>query len=257
MPAPDWRSYLVRFHAERAGITEAVLTRAVDGDVDPYRWVAEAVPAGGAVVDVACGSGPLATALGPRWVGLDLSSAELDVARGRAAGRLQRAHAGALPVADGSAAAVVCALVLMLVEPAPVLAEIRRVLAPGGRLVALLPAGGPLTVRDRLRYGRLLIALGVRRLPFPGPAPRDGSSPRSCPRPRRSGHRHATASTTRPRRTSSSGRSTCREHTRGASPEPPPSPAAGSARSWASPCAGWWPSRSIAPWRAHASDPGG
>ena len=155
MPAPDWRSYLVRFHAERAGITEAVLTRAVDGDVDPYRWVAEAVPAGGAVVDVACGSGPLATALGPRWVGLDLSSAELDVARGRAAGRLQRAHAGALPVADGSAAAVVCALALMLVEPAPVLAEIRRVLAPGARLVALLPAGRPLTERDRLRYARL------------------------------------------------------------------------------------------------------
>jgi SAM-dependent methyltransferase len=168
VPTPDWAAYLVRFHAERAGITEAVLSRARDGGTDPYAWVADAVPTGGLVVDVACGSGPLAGPLGHRWLGLDVSPAELALAHARAAGRLVQADAGDLPLAGGRAAAVVCAMALMLVDPAATLVEARRVLAPGGRMIALLPAGGPLTARGRFRYGRLLLALGHRRLPFPG-----------------------------------------------------------------------------------------
>ena len=175
VPATDWGPYLRRFHRERPGITEAVLACASDGGTDPYAWVAEALPPTGVVVDVACGCGPLAPALGPRWVGVDVEPAELALARERAAGRVLRADAGALPVADGGAAAVVCAMALMLVDAAPVLAEIRRVLAPGGRLVALLPATGPLLARDRLRHGRLLLALRTRRLPFPGAGALDGS----------------------------------------------------------------------------------
>jgi ubiquinone/menaquinone biosynthesis C-methylase UbiE len=53
-------------------------------------------------------------------------------------GRVLRAGAEALPLADGSCDTVVATLVLCTVEdPERALAEVRRVLAPGGRLLAL------------------------------------------------------------------------------------------------------------------------
>jgi SAM-dependent methyltransferase len=160
-----WGPYLAAFHAERPGITEAVLGRAAG---DPYGWVLEAVPDTGRVVDVACGSGPLASRTGGRWVGVDRAAEEVALARWRTPA-VARADATALPLADASAGAVVCSMALLLLEPlGAALAEVRRVLAPGGRLVVLLPATSPLTLRDRLRYGRLLLALGQRHLPFPG-----------------------------------------------------------------------------------------
>ena len=63
--------------------------------------------------------------------------------------------AHALPVADGSVDAVLCACVLCSVaSPPAALAEIRRVLAPGGRLLLLehvaAPAGHPLRRLQRL-----------------------------------------------------------------------------------------------------------
>lgn len=176
MPA-DWAPYLAGFHAERPGITEAVLTRATADGVDPYGWVAEALPDDGRVVDVACGSGPLAARLGARWMGVDSSSEELTRARRRAPGRVAPGDAAALPLADGAATAVVCAMALMLVDPVAALAEARRVLSPGGRFVALLPATGPLGLRDRLRHGRLLLALRQRRLPFPSDQALDRPGP--------------------------------------------------------------------------------
>jgi SAM-dependent methyltransferase len=169
-----WGPYLAGFHAERPGITEAVLGRATG---DPYGWVLEALPDEGRVVDVACGSGPLAPRTGSRWVGVDRAAEEVVLAR-RHAPAVVRADATALPVADASAGAVVCSMALMLLQPlGEALAEVRRVLAPGGRLVVLLPATSPLTLRDRLRYGRLLVALGTRRLPFPGTALLDRPAP--------------------------------------------------------------------------------
>ena len=41
----NWRAYLAEFHRERAGIAEAVLSRALAGDHSPYRWLARAVSA--------------------------------------------------------------------------------------------------------------------------------------------------------------------------------------------------------------------
>ena len=35
----DWSAYLSEFHAERTGIVEAVLSRAMAGDHSPYRWL--------------------------------------------------------------------------------------------------------------------------------------------------------------------------------------------------------------------------
>jgi SAM-dependent methyltransferase len=164
-----WRGYLARFHAERAGITADVLAESCDGDVTPYDWLLAAVPAAGRVVDLACGDAPLWSALAGRsWVGTDLSPAELALARRRGAVALVRSDATAQPLRAGCASAVVCSMALMVVQPlSDALTEIKRVLVPGGILVALLPASGPLTVSDGLRYGRLLVRLRKTRLAYP------------------------------------------------------------------------------------------
>lgn len=175
-PAPDrpkpgdggWDRYLDAFHAERPGITETVLGRALaDDGRDPYDWLAGALPDEGVVVDVACGSGPLATRLPGRWIGLDRSPAELGVAAAVAPGRAILADATAAPVRPGGASAVACSMALMLVDdPGAAVAEMARLLRTGGLLVVLVPAAAPLTIPDRVRYARLLVALRLRRIPF-------------------------------------------------------------------------------------------
>ena len=81
----NWRAYLAEFHRDRAGIAEAVLSRALAGDHSPYRWLARAVSANAStVLDLACGSGPMSRELarpGRTVIGLDLSEHELALAR--------------------------------------------------------------------------------------------------------------------------------------------------------------------------------
>jgi SAM-dependent methyltransferase len=163
-----WDDFLASFHGERAGITEAVLGRSsADDGSDPYGWLLGELPADGVIVDVACGSAPLATRATRGWIGLDRNRAELDLAVRVAPGRVLLADATAAPLCTGAADAVVCSMALMLVDdPGRVVAEMARLLRGGGRLVALLPATAPLTMRDRARYARLLAALRLRRLPF-------------------------------------------------------------------------------------------
>lgn len=54
------------------------------------------------------------------------------------------------------------------------LAEITRVLRPGGLLVALVPARPGVTVRGWLGWARVLRALGVTSQPWPNPDACDG-----------------------------------------------------------------------------------
>lgn len=155
-----------------AGATETVLRRCVDRrGVNPYEWLAELAGEAAPVLDLACGSAPMWPALaGRRYLGLDRSDAELSGAAARGAGPLVRADAAALPVADGAVRLVVCPMALMLLRPLPqVLAETARVLAPGGRLAAIVPADRPLSVRGAAVAAGLVAALG-RRLSYPNDA---------------------------------------------------------------------------------------
>ena len=190
----DWATYLAGFHARHPGISEDVLGRARSGDLTPYLWLARAV-SGSRVLDLACGSGPMAETLAELWrkasqewtarpedrlpdserrpapwvVGLDLSAAELAESRKR--GRrnpLVRGDAVALPFADASFDAVVSSAGLMVVgRISEVLDEIARVLRPGGVLAATVASAVPLRPVD-MRFLAPLTAR-LRSTPqFPG-----------------------------------------------------------------------------------------
>lgn len=99
--------------------------------------------AGRRILDAGCGSGPLSAALRDRGAvvtGLDVSAAMVDLARQRlgADADLRVADmADPLPFPDGAFDDVVASLVLHYLEDwGPTLTELRRVLTPGGRLLA-------------------------------------------------------------------------------------------------------------------------
>lgn len=141
----DWAEYLPRFHAEHPGITERILGRCHAGEVDPYQWCARSLAGrSGPVLDVACGSGPLADRL-DGWIGADTSEAELGEAGDRRRGPVLRAAATRLPIHTGSLDTAACSMAMQIIHPvADALAELARVLRPGGRAVLLLPASRPL-----------------------------------------------------------------------------------------------------------------
>lgn len=160
-----------RFHAEHAGITETVLAAANDGEGTPYEWLVESIGSCDRVLDLACGSGPLQPLLGPGWFGVDLSEAELALARTRPSRpSVLLADAVGLPIRTAGCDAAVCAMALMVVPlPDATLGEIRRVVRAGGTVAVLVPSRRPLTLRDTWRYARLLLALRRWTIPFPQP----------------------------------------------------------------------------------------
>lgn len=172
-PGNDWPSYLAEFHRRRPGITEDVLLSArSEGIGDPYEWVSAAV-SGGPVLDLACGSGAMwgRVPTAHPWIGVDRSASELARATGRGADRVIRADAAGLPFPDATFATVVCSLAIMVIQPVTAaLAEMARVLVPGGVVVLLVPCRGPLLRRDRQRYARLLLTVRRARLAYPNDA---------------------------------------------------------------------------------------
>jgi arsenite methyltransferase len=121
---------------------------------------------GETVLDLACGPGTLTRRLvdgaGPDGlvVGADLSPAMLTRAARAVTGDTAvfvRADAMALPLRDATVDAVCCSLCLQLVPDLDTaLAQIARVLKPGGRLAAAVPAHG----RGPFRLGTELVARG-------------------------------------------------------------------------------------------------
>ncbi len=169
----DWDSYLQGFHSERPGATEQVLSRALNGHHTPYRWLARAVSARATtVLDVACGAGAMIRELerpGRLVVGVDISSAELELAQHRSEGPWVRGDALQLPFADESLDAVVSSMGMVVVHPTSrLLEEVARVLRPGGMLAFIAPTVRPVSPGD-VRIG-VNLASRLRTPPrFPGP----------------------------------------------------------------------------------------
>ncbi|BBX64415.1 methyltransferase [Mycobacterium saskatchewanense] len=118
----------------------------------PIDWLR--IPPGGVALDV--GSGPgnitasLARAAGPDGLalGIDISEPMLERAVRNEAGPqvgFIRADAQRLPLRDDTVDAVASTAVLQLIpHPAAALAEMARVLRPGGRLAIMVPTAGSL-----------------------------------------------------------------------------------------------------------------
>ena len=134
--ASDYDSFAEAYSAENeASLLNAYYERpamlALAGDVAGLR-----------ILDAGCGSGPLFAALRDRGAivtGFDKSAGMVELARRRLGddADLQVADLGSpLPFPDGEFDDVIASLVLHYLEDwAPALAELRRVLKPGGRLL--------------------------------------------------------------------------------------------------------------------------
>ncbi|GAA3164123.1 MULTISPECIES: class I SAM-dependent methyltransferase [Streptomyces] len=178
-------AFLRRFHAAHPAVTARAMAhgRAPDGR-SSYALLRDAVAGRRRVLDVGCGDGLLLELLaagpGRQVAGIDLSAAELALARRRPgldAAVLHTGNADRLPFSTGEFDGVVSHMALMLMDrPERVAAEIARVLAPGGTLAAVL-GGGPgedeayatflrllRPVLDAAPPGRRIPPLGDRRL---------------------------------------------------------------------------------------------
>jgi len=151
--------------AERYDLVNRVMTFGLD-----VGWRRRAVedlrlPAGARVLDVACGTGDLCNELaraGHQPVGLDFAMGMLSHATTTAP--LVQGDALALPFADASIDGVTCGFALRNVtDLATLLAEMRRVLRPGGR-VALLETAEPdsrlMRAGHRVYFGRIVPLVG-------------------------------------------------------------------------------------------------
>ncbi len=110
------------------------------------------VTAGATVLDLGCGAGEFSAALrdaGALPVAVDVAAEALRRARDRVPGLDARLWATGepLPVEDASVDAVWAGEVIEhVVDVAPWLSEVRRVLRPGGTLLLTTPNHGPLTL---------------------------------------------------------------------------------------------------------------
>jgi arsenite methyltransferase len=143
-----WASPIGSFVYDNA---QALTRRFIAAMQLPIDWLQ--LPDGGVALDVGSGPGNVTTSLahaaGPNGLalGIDISAPMLGRAVRAAAGPqvgFLRADAQKLPFRDGSFDAAISLAVLQLIpDPAAALAEIGRVLKPGGRLAVMVPTLRP------------------------------------------------------------------------------------------------------------------
>ncbi|MGE3277657.1 MAG: methyltransferase domain-containing protein [Vicinamibacterales bacterium] len=140
---------------------EAYFVPAIGGPFADALVAAAALSPGDRVLDAACGTGVVArraaAQVGPTGevTGVDMHPGMLEVARAAAgdvhpAPRWLESSLEAMPLADGAFDRVLCQFGLQFVEDRPAaVAEMHRVLAPGGR--ALISVPQPTRFFDRMR----------------------------------------------------------------------------------------------------------
>ncbi len=146
--AAEQESFLVDFHARQPGVTSRAFARG-GSYAAIVRAALRLAPTRARIADLGCGDGYLLAELrgagcdGP-LLGLDLSAAELRAAVARQAGAaFVRARAQSLPLRARSLDLVVSHLAFTLMaELDAVVAELGRVLVPGGHFVTVV-GGGP------------------------------------------------------------------------------------------------------------------
>jgi demethylmenaquinone methyltransferase/2-methoxy-6-polyprenyl-1,4-benzoquinol methylase len=167
----------VRSMFSRIAGTYDLLNRVLSLGVD-RRWRRRAADlalvsdASGPVLDLCCGTGDLALemrARGAPTIGVDFTAPMLARAPGKvrerhAAGLFVQGDAMAIPVADGTARACTVAFgIRNVADPLRGLAEMARIVRPGGRVVVLeftLPGPGPLGWIYRFYFTRILPLFG-------------------------------------------------------------------------------------------------
>lgn len=113
------------------------------------------------VLDIGCGNGSLLAALAPHiaaGVGVDASPAMIDMARQRF-GKLANLQfepipEPTLPFGNSSFDLIISFMSFRYLDWDPIMAEIRRVLAPGGRILIVDMAAAPVRPRDAVRFIR-------------------------------------------------------------------------------------------------------
>ncbi len=123
---------------------------------DEWRWITSHLPpCRPRVLDVGCGNGALLTALEGRiaeGVGVDVSAEMIARAKIRAAAHPHLSFAPidgpSLPFTDGRFDVVISLMSFRYLDWDPMMAEMRRVLAPGGRILIVDMADKPAGLRD-------------------------------------------------------------------------------------------------------------
>lgn len=173
---------MARFHGLHPGVMRRAFARGRDVEGrSSYQLLAEHAAPGQRVLELGCGDGHLVTLAqqrGAQALGVELARAEV-LRAGAGGARVVVADAARLPLAPASMDLVLSHLALsVMAELDAVCDEVDRVLAPGGRLVALL-GGGPalreppegfdvlLALFDERLRGRARAALGDRRAADP------------------------------------------------------------------------------------------
>jgi SAM-dependent methyltransferase len=181
----DAEAFLRAFHRAHPGITTRAFARGrTDDGRSSYEVLAdaagEAMARGQVILDLGCGDGHLLELLAlrgapvDRLVGVDLSADEVDIARARpslrgAVLRCERAQEMSLPGASVGCVLSHLAFTLMS-DIEMVVAEVARVLQPGGCFAAIV-GGGP---RGDDAFARFLDLLRETYLRVPARAPRLG-----------------------------------------------------------------------------------
>lgn len=140
--------FLKGFHERFPGCTsDCMATGQTEAGLSSYELLAAEVNSPGVVLDLACGDGFLLSLLSPesRRIGLDMSEAELALAKQRPGLELILGNGREIPLNNASVDYVLCHMAYMLMSGVgPVTAEIHRVLKSGGVFAAAIPHPAPI-----------------------------------------------------------------------------------------------------------------